>query len=91
MASERPASPSVDRTLTVLETLVEAGEGLTLTALARATEIPLATCASIVYTLESRGYARRRVVGRSHFWRATPRLYEVAAPLAGQALPARPG
>ncbi|GAB3574977.1 hypothetical protein GCM10027445_36670 [Amycolatopsis endophytica] len=89
MASDRPASPSVDRALTVLETLVDAGEGLTLTALARTTEIPLATCASIVYTLESRGYARRRVVGRSHFWRATTRLYELAAPLAGETLSTR--
>ncbi|NIH88489.1 helix-turn-helix domain-containing protein [Amycolatopsis granulosa] len=89
MASDRPASPSVDRTLTVLETLVTAGEGVTLTALARASGIPLATCASIVYTLESRGYARRRVVGRSHFWRATTRLCELAEPLAGEARPAR--
>ncbi|OZM73045.1 IclR family transcriptional regulator [Amycolatopsis antarctica] len=78
---EKPASPSVDRALTVLETLVGAEEGLTLTALAKATSIPLATCASIVYTLEQRGYATRRVVGRSHFWRPTLRLYDLAAPL----------
>ena len=77
----KPASPSVDRALTVLETLVGAAEGLTLTALSKVTSIPLATCASIVYTLEQRGYATRRVIGRSHFWRPTIRLYDLAAPL----------
>ena len=80
-APGKPASPSVDRALTVLETLVGAKEGLTLTALAKATVIPLATCASIVYTLEQRGYAARKIVGRSHFWRPTVRLYDLAAPL----------
>jgi IclR family KDG regulon transcriptional repressor len=77
----RPASPGVDRTLTVLEHLVESDEELTLTALAKATRIPLATCASIVYTLEQRGYAARRIVGRSHFWRPTLRLYALASQL----------
>lgn len=80
----RPASPAVSRTLTVLETLVGSPEGLPLTTLARETGIPLATCASIVYTLEQRGYAARRVVGRSHFWRVTLRLYDLAAPLIKQ-------
>jgi DNA-binding IclR family transcriptional regulator len=82
MVADAPASPSVDRALTVLEALVAAGDGMTLSSLARGTGIPLATTASIVYTLEQRGYASRRVVGRSHFWRATARLYELAAPLA---------
>ncbi|WP_246271623.1 helix-turn-helix domain-containing protein [Amycolatopsis acididurans] len=86
MTADRPASPSVDRALTVLEALVSAGDGMTLSGLSRATRIPLATTASIVYTLEERGYATRRVVGRSHFWRATSRLYELAAPLATEAL-----
>lgn len=80
-AAERPASPGVDRTLTVLEHLVMTDEDLTLTALAKVTRIPLATCASIVYTLEHRGYAARRVVGRSHFWRPTLRLYSLASQL----------
>ncbi|MFD8496912.1 IclR family transcriptional regulator [Amycolatopsis sp. NPDC059657] len=84
VAAARPASPAVDRALTVLETLVATEDGLTLTALARATGIPLATCASIVYTLEKRGYASRLVVGRSHFWRVTLRLYELASPLIRQ-------
>ncbi|WP_433359137.1 IclR family transcriptional regulator [Streptosporangium sp. CA-115845] len=79
--AERPASPGVDRTLTVLEQLVTAEEDLTLTALAKVTRIPLATCASIVYTLEHRGYATRRVIGRSHFWRPTLRLYSLASQL----------
>lgn len=80
-AAERAPSPAVDRALTVLEKLVASEEELTLTALAKATNIPLATCASIVYTLERRGYAARRVVGRSHFWRPTLRLYGLASQL----------
>ncbi|MGW5667427.1 IclR family transcriptional regulator [Micromonospora sp. NPDC003776] len=80
-AAVRAPSPAVDRALTVLERLVTADEELTLTALAKATRIPLATCASIAYTLEQRGYATRRVVGRSHFWRPTLRLYGLASQL----------
>jgi IclR family KDG regulon transcriptional repressor len=74
-------SPSAARTLNVLEALVRAEDGLTLTALAKEAGSPLATCASIVYTLEERGYAARKVVGRSHFWRATLGLYGLAAQL----------
>lgn len=80
----RAPSPAVDRALTVLETMVHAEEPLTLTALAKAAGIPLATCASIAYTLEQRGYAVRRIVGRSHFWRPTLRLYSLAAELVRQ-------
>lgn len=80
-AAERAPSPAVDRALTVLETLVNAEDPLTLTALAKAARIPLATCASIAHTLELRGYAERRIVGRSHFWRPTLRLYSLAAEL----------
>ena len=71
----------MDRTLTVLETLVRSDSDLTLTALAKQTAIPLATCASIVYSLERRGYASRRIVGRSHFWTATMALYGLAVQL----------
>lgn len=78
---DKAPSPAVDRALTVLETLVSAQEPLTLTSLAKQTKIPLATCAAIVYTLEQRDYANRRVVGRSHFWRPTLRLYGLAAQL----------
>ncbi len=80
-SADRVPSPAVGRTLTVLETLAATDEGLTLTALAKTTGIPLATCASIVYTLEDRGYATRKVVGRSHFWRLTLRLYGLTAQL----------
>ncbi|MGS2617950.1 IclR family transcriptional regulator [Micromonospora sp. LZ34] len=80
-AEDRAPSPAVDRGLTVIERLVASDEEMTLTALAKATRIPLATCASIVYTLERRGYAARRVVGRSHFWRPTLRLYGLASQL----------
>ncbi|WP_327092975.1 IclR family transcriptional regulator [Nonomuraea sp. NBC_01738] len=81
MDAERAPSPAVDRTLTVLETLVRADEPLTLTALAKAAGLPLATCAAIAHTLEQRGYAMRKVVGRSHFWRPTLRLYGLAVEL----------
>ncbi|WP_207122686.1 IclR family transcriptional regulator [Actinocatenispora comari] len=74
-------SPAVDRALTVLETLVAAEEPMTLTMLAQVTDIPLATCAAITRTLELRGYAARRVIGRSHFWRPTLRLNGLAAQL----------
>lgn len=77
----REPSPAVGRALTVLETLVESPDGMTLTALAKATGIPLATCAGVVYTLEQRGYAARKVVGRSHFWRPTMSLYGLAVRL----------
>jgi IclR family transcriptional regulator, KDG regulon repressor len=74
-------SPAVDRALTILETLVASKSPMTLTALAAAAGIPLASCASIMQTLELRGYAVRRVVGRSHFWRPTLKLSGLAAQL----------
>ncbi|MFC4948206.1 IclR family transcriptional regulator [Pseudonocardia sp. GCM10023141] len=80
-ADERPPSPAVDRALTILETLVAADAPMTLTALAHAADVPLATCASIAQTLEIRGYASRTVVGRSHFWRPTLKLSGLAAQL----------
>ena len=81
MVAEPPPSPSVNRALTVPEALVAAGDGLTLSALAPGTGTPLATTASLAYPLEQRGYASRRVVGRTHFWRVTARLHELAEPL----------
>ena len=88
MTDERAASQPVARALTVLEALVAADDGVTLTALSKSTGIPLATCAAIVYTLEQRGYATRRVVGRSHFWRATMGLYGLAVQLVRTVDPA---
>jgi IclR family acetate operon transcriptional repressor len=78
----RAASPAVDRALTILETLVASDAPMTLTALAHAAGVPVATCASIMQTLEARGYTARRVVGRSHLWRATLRLNGLSAELA---------
>ncbi|WP_419992577.1 IclR family transcriptional regulator [Streptomyces boninensis] len=79
--SSKPPSPAADRTLTILETLVRAEEPLILTALAKKADIPLATCAAIVQTLEQRGYAARKVIGRSHYWRPTLALYGLSAQL----------
>jgi DNA-binding IclR family transcriptional regulator len=71
---DKVPSPAVDRALTILEKLVESRSPMTLTALAAEAGIPLATCAAIMQTFEARGYAARRVVGRSHFWRLTLKL-----------------
>jgi DNA-binding IclR family transcriptional regulator len=81
MSDPKAASPPVARTLDVLEALVDSEDGLTLTELARKARVPLATCASIAYTLEQRGYAARTIVGRSHFWHATLGIYGLAARL----------
>lgn len=83
-----PASASTNRALTVLETLLESEAPLTLTSLSQAAGVPLATCASIVQTFEQRGYARRRVVGRSHFWQPTLRLYALTSNLIRSVDPA---
>lgn len=70
-------SASADRTLSVLERLIECEEPVTLTELAARCDVPLATCSVIMSTFEARGYAQRTVVGRSHLWRPTLRLYEL--------------
>jgi IclR family acetate operon transcriptional repressor len=61
--------------------LVATEDELTLTAIAARTEVPLASCGAIMQTLEMRGFASRRVVGRSHLWRPTLRLYALGARL----------
>lgn len=78
---DRAPSPAVDRALTIIELLVAADAPMTLTALAQAAGVPLATCAAIAQTLELRGYASRTVVGRSHFWRPTLKLSGLGAQL----------
>lgn len=85
---QKPASPSTARALVVLETLIESEGPLTLTSLAQAAGVPLATCAAIVQTFEERGYAERQIVGRSHFWRPTLRLYGLASGLIRKVDPA---
>jgi IclR family transcriptional regulator, KDG regulon repressor len=79
--ADKAPSPAVDRALTILETLVKSREPMTLTSLATKAGIPLATCASIMQTLEQRGYTSRRIVGRSHFWRPTLKLNGLSAEL----------
>lgn len=80
-AEDKAPSPAVDRAFTLLESLVASSSPKTLTALAAEVGIPLATCASIMETFEKRGYAARRVVGRSHFWRPTLKLNGLASQL----------
>jgi DNA-binding IclR family transcriptional regulator len=80
-AGNKAPSPAVDRALTILEKLVSSADAMTLTALAAEAHIPLATCAAIMQTFEQRGYAARRVVGRSHFWRPTLKLNGLAVEL----------
>lgn len=75
------SSRATDRILTVLETLAASTEDVTLTALSKRTRIPLTSCAAIMNSLEKRGYAARRIVGRSHFWRLTMGLYGLSSQL----------
>jgi DNA-binding IclR family transcriptional regulator len=73
--NERPASPAVARALGILEMLVMVDEPLTLTAIAEEAGIPLATCGAIMKTLEQAGFATRRIIGRSHLWQPTLRMF----------------
>ena len=66
----------------VLEALADAEEPLTLTALDHRASIPVATCATILNSLEGQGYASRTVVGRSHYWRPTLRLFSLGMKVA---------
>ena len=75
----KATSPGTDRALTVLEVLSRGPEAMTLTTIAAAADIPIATCAGILYSLEARGYATRSIVGRSHFWTLTFALYSLAS------------
>ena len=57
---------------------------MTLTAIAREVSVPLATCASIMQTLEQRHYATREIIGRSHLWRPTLQLFVLGAKMTAQ-------
>lgn len=70
-------SRSTVRSLTVLEALVMSQDALTLTAVAQQVSMPVASCAAVLNALERRGYASRTIVGRSHFWQPTLRLYSL--------------
>src|ERR1700754_3709372 len=74
-----PNVPAIERSWRVLELMVDAGEPLTLSEIAKRAEIPVATCHGILHTLESTGYATRKIVGRSHFWEPTLALYHLGA------------
>jgi IclR family acetate operon transcriptional repressor len=68
-------SASTERALQVLEALVASEQPITLTELARRCDMALATCSAVAVTLEARGYAHRTVIGRSHLWRPSLKLY----------------
>lgn len=71
--------PAVDRALRVLELMARERSSLTLTDIARRTEIPVASCHAILNTLEAKGYASRTVIGRSHYWSPTLSMYHLGA------------
>lgn len=75
-------SKSTERSLTVLEALVDSEDALTLTGVARQVSMPIATCAAILNTLARNGYASRTIVGRSHYWQPTLRLYSLGMRVA---------
>lgn len=54
------SSPSTDRTLDILEALSDHPNGLSLTELVRATELPQNSVFRIANTLQARGYLHRR-------------------------------
>jgi DNA-binding IclR family transcriptional regulator len=76
--------PAVDRALRVLELMAEERASLTLTEIARRTDIPVASCHAILNTLEAKGYASRTVIGRSHYWQATLAMYHLGAVLVNR-------
>jgi DNA-binding IclR family transcriptional regulator len=77
-----PHVPAIERAFRVLELLVHQGDPLTLSQIADRADIPIASCHSILQTLEASGYTSRRIVGRSHFWEPTLALYHLGSPLA---------
>lgn len=57
--SGRRLIKSVDKALTILEVLAECGDGITLTDLAKRTEININTAKGLLNTLLERGYAKQ--------------------------------
>lgn len=82
--AEDPASRALARGLSILELLVATQGSLTLTAISDALSIPLATCSAIMRTLEQCGYASRQVVGKSHRWRPTMRMFNLGSQVMRQ-------
>ena len=64
--SERHSIQSVDRAITLLEAIAEAGGETTLTELSRRTKLNISTCHHLLSTLVSRGYVAKVPVRRSY-------------------------
>src|ERR1041384_7403923 len=64
--SERQSIQSVDRAITLLEAIAEAGGESTLTELSRRTRLNISTCHHLLSTLVSRGYVAKVPVRRSY-------------------------
>jgi IclR family acetate operon transcriptional repressor len=79
---DRSGSPGALRTLAILETLSEAGEGgLTAAEIARSLELPANSTLRILEVLEERRYAVRD--GEDRRYRLTGRLLDLARPRLG--------
>ena len=64
--SERHSIQSVDRAMTLLEAIAEAGGECTLTELSRRTQLNISTCHHLLSTLVQRGYVAKVPVRRSY-------------------------
>ena len=64
--SERHSIQSVDRAMTLLEAIAEAGGESTLTELSRRTSLNISTCHHLLSTLVQRGYVAKVPVRRSY-------------------------
>jgi IclR family acetate operon transcriptional repressor len=64
--SERHSIQSVDRAVTLLEAIAEAGGESTLTELSRRTQLNISTCHHLLSTLVQRGYVAKVPVRRSY-------------------------
>jgi DNA-binding IclR family transcriptional regulator len=83
-AADDLAAGALARGLSILELLVATQCSLTLTAISDALSIPLATCSALMKTLEQCGYASRQVVGKSHRWRPTMRMFNLGSQVMSQ-------
>ena len=63
---ERHSIQSVDRAMTLLEAIAEAGGETTLTELSRRTKLNISTCHHLLSTLVTRGYVAKVPVRRSY-------------------------
>lgn len=64
--TERHSIQSVDRAITLLEAIAEAGGETTLTELSRRTQLNISTCHHLLSTLVQRGYVAKVPVRRSY-------------------------